>query len=75
MTVTIKASSWAKRVIPGGAVTLELPDGMTALAAAMMTGLPEDEIGIITQRDERIPYDASVNDGDELYIWPSIIGG
>ena len=56
-------------------VQLSLPEGTSALQAALAAGLPAQEAGIITVRGRMVREDSPLADGDEIEIFPPIIGG
>jgi len=74
MTVTIRAGSWARRFIPEVTV-LTLDEGALLSDALAALPIPEDEVGPAVIEGLVARGDRKLCEGDEIEIYPSIIGG
>ncbi len=74
MKVTVKAS-WAERWMGGVKVKVVEGDALSALQAAVLAGIPEDEVGIAERQGVLVDVDATLKDGDAVEVYPVIIGG
>ena len=72
--ITVRAS-WAARYMGVPALVLNIENGAAAIEAVKRAGIPHDEAGILAIRDVIIPPSALLADGDELEVFPQIIGG
>ena len=73
MTVKVRAGSWAHR--PGLDEAFVSGDTLSALEAAKLAGIPENEIGLLVLDGKAIPPNTILQDGDEIWCHPFIIGG
>ena len=72
MTVRVRAGSWASRWLTDTQIS---GDTLTAREAAKLAGLPEDKIGLLVLHGTVVPPDTVLQDGDELWCHPFIVGG
>jgi len=74
MTVTVRAGSWAQRFVPEVTV-LTLDEGALLTDALAALPIPEDEVGPAVIEGLVVRSDRKLGEGDEIEIYPSIIGG
>jgi len=72
--VTIRAP-WAARHTGAPELILNIEGGSTVADATIRAGIPRDDIGILTIKNEIIPPSTILSDGDILEVFPQIIGG
>ena len=72
MTVRVQAGFWARRYKTDALVS---GDNLTALEAVKLVGIPENEIGLLVIDGKAVPPNTLLQDGDELWCHPFIIGG
>ena len=72
MNVTVKASSALEKYIKKSQISA---NHLSAVEAAILAGIPKEEIGLIIRNSKKIDFDDVLEDGDMLTIFPTIIGG
>ncbi len=76
MLIYLELSGWFKRYTNGHTrLEIVIKPGTTAMQAIATTRIPEAEVGLITVSDVRVTHDYLLNDGDELRVYPVVIGG
>lgn len=75
MEITVHAGNWALRYLGGKAHILRADGTPTALDAAVLAGIPAEEVGIIAIGGIAIDPAQPLRDGDEILVHPVIIGG
>lgn len=75
MIITVRAGSWARSYLGGETREVQTDSGLTAIEAALLAGIPQDEIGIIAIEKNTAKPDHPLRDGDEILVYPVIIGG
>ena len=58
-----------------GRSEMDLPEGSTLEDAIFAGGLPTDDIGFGVINGKAVPKDYTLADGDEVTLYPSIVGG
>jgi len=72
--ITVSAGSWARRYLKSPC-ELDLPDGSTVADALLLLPLPQQEIGLVAIDGAAVPRETVLRHGDNLKIYPVIIGG
>lgn len=75
MRVRINAGSLGKKYLGAKTLDIEVPEDMSAIESAVLAGIPEEEIGIITRGGSRIDFSERLVDGDDIHVYPEIISG
>lgn len=73
--VTFVAGRWVLSYWPEISFELAVPEGTSVRQAALLSGLPEDEIGLFSCNGERLLGDEKLEDGDVVTLFPVIMGG
>ena len=74
MIVTVSAGAWARRYIDAF-IEIELPDEGTVADLLKQLTLPADEIGLIAVNGHASDRSQPLGDGDQVKLFPVIIGG
>jgi len=75
MKVKIITGGWARRYIADGATELTLPYGATVADALAALPVPPGETGIVTVGGKQVKENFRLSEGDNLKLYPVIIGG
>ncbi len=83
MTIYLEISQWLKKFTSGVCeIKLEVEEGANALDAILLSGVPEEEVGIISVLESRGPDNWVLADrnyplkpDDKLKVYSPIIGG
>lgn len=75
MEITVHAGNWAQRYLDGKARTLHTAGTITAFDAAVLAGIPAEEVGVITIGGIAVDPVQLLQDSDEIFVYPIIIGG
>lgn len=76
MKVHLEFSGWFKRYTNGRTrLEIDISPGTTAIQVITSSGIPEAEVGLITVTDVKVAHDYLLNNGDEIRVYPTIIGG
>lgn len=76
INITFEFSSFFSRYLEGKTrLQIEIEPGFDTLHILSDLGIPQSEIGLVTNFEEKVSHDYIPKDGDILRVYPTIIGG
>jgi len=72
--VTVRAQGHLRRYRPEG-FTLELPDGATVRSLIDASGVPWEEVGLVSVNGRQAPDETPLHDGDQVMLLAPMEGG
>ena len=76
--VRVNLFATLRKFLPPGAdegVTLELAAGSTVSDAISTLGIPADHAGMVVSDDDQVEAGSPLRDGQELSVFPPLVGG